>query len=661
MDLVTKPYTQSGTHLTMEKHLGADFIRRTRRKPLACVPCRVRKVKCDKNVPCGKCVARGNSGECHREVVIVKGVVANHESENTNREAFSSIKETLFNGKDVDNIRVCVERLTYGFIKVGKLFNTHYLSKISWPEFLANFENLMTRIDYSSSHTLCSFACYQINFIHNAVIPSLFMNEHEQFWNDHVKGDSSCLVYFNPSKLQSKNPKDYYFWMAMYYATICNGIFFGSKELEEKLNYTREELQDLGPMFFRAAYECLCRAHFMDFLDIRSIQIFCLLSTCFHAYGSVGQSQSLLAQCCEISRRLKLDDPNTTLDPTFTSEVKKRLWYTLCIIDWLDLWEKPYSHIPLSKVEMPLLITEEALLTPGPLFGEKISPHAYSSVYYQHVMVEMARIKKLLNSSPLGVVEGWTKVNKLRDTTLKFYEVDVPPLNNELLSYYHAKFLLFLSLTEEVQDYGRRILAIVGKSAWAAKYRTKCVLVALENLSRASLRVPSYYRKHWIVVQHHIYSALTVLLDMIMFPQKDFLMKDKEKFEQVEQLFLIFEELQSPHVPAKLGLAVLPRLCNLVRFVVEKKDGDVLEVISLKDFFDDLQVNRDPEISVPDLSHAQYFRLSDCKIEVDTGKDLLDSRVSDMNYEMDVHLMLVGSGWSEILQNIFNQELFSEQ
>lgn len=578
-------------------------------------------------------------------------------------------KNGLFHEADVENIRSCVERLTFGFIKVERLFKPQDRPDTDWPSFYNSFETVMARIKHSSSHSLCAFASYYINFIHNAVVPALFMKEHEIFWKKYVSEDLACLIYFKPSKLQSCLPRDYYFWMAMYYAAICNGIYFGSGELMDELDFSVQELQSLGPHFFKAAYDCLSRAQFMDIPDIRSIQVYCLMSTCFHAYGSVGLSRSLLLQCIKIARKLKLDAIEPLKAVNFASEIKKRLWYTLCLIDWLDQMDRENYHIGHSSVPMPALITDEILTSAEPCLVQDI-PNAlvwqhYSSVYYQRVMVEMSQIKKLLwcNHSSLEIIQGWSRMSKLREDTNKFYQKEVSPITDDLLSYDHARFLLFSSLTEELLDLGRKVLAIVGKEVWAENYRSQYIQAAMENLSQASLVVPSYYRRHWIISQHHIYSALTILLDMIMFPDADDLETDRKKLEKVESIFPIFEELKATHLPAKLGLALLPRLCKLVRFVrVDKQEGNIFEFTSLHEFFRDLQLRRDPEQEVvPDLKRCQYFRvtetvdtdLSSVRVQVEQTNDQPGDFVKLLSDDIEVQKSLSKSGWPEILMNVF--------
>lgn len=545
-----------------------------------------------------------------------------------------------------------MEKLTFGFSKVDRLFKSEKQREVDWPLFHTNFAAVMASVDYSTSHCLCSFASSYINFIHNAVVPSKFINEHETFWNEHVIKEPACLVYTNPSKLQSELPRDYYFWMALYYGTLCNGIYFGSEQLKDELNFTCQELQTLGPKLFTAAQDCLWKAQFMTYPDIRTIQVFCLLSTCFHSHDSVNLSQALLVHCINIARKLGLDT-NRGDSGTFSSEIKKRLWYTLCLNDWLDQMDKPRFYIESTDLELPSLINIEDLFQPVP----NTPYHDYSSVYYQRTMVSMALIKKGLfeeQCSAQATLEAWTKMNELRDETFSYYQPNVEPTNDELLSYDYARFLLFSSLSEELLDLGRRVLAIVGKKTWAAKFRSTCIDAALGNISRASAPIPSYYRRHWIVVQHLICGALTVLLDMIMFPNIDSWEEKRSRLELVESTLSVFEELKVTHLPAKLGMAVLPRLCKLVRFViVDHRDGNTFEVESLKFFLDELQLDISPNCdSIPAATGPQYFRFG-LTLEENIPKPLNPDDCTGGSFEDEFPSMFLDTGWSEVLMNVF--------
>lgn len=112
--------------------------------------------------------------------------------------------------------------------------------------------------------------------------------------------------------------------MALYHGTLCNGIYFGSEQLKDELNFTSQELKTLGPKLFTAAQDCLWRAWFMTYPDIRAFEVFRLLSTCFHSHDSVNLFQALLVQCINIARKLGLDTCEGD-SSTFSSEIKKRL------------------------------------------------------------------------------------------------------------------------------------------------------------------------------------------------------------------------------------------------------------------------------------------------------------------------------------------------
>lgn len=94
------------------------------------------------------------------------------------------------------------------------------------------------------------------------------MAEHEKFWCA-IDKDEKVLVYFLETDLQKLSPRNYHYWMAMYYATLCNGIYFGCTELYQELDIPPENLENFGPILFHAAYNCLRRAQFMDVPDGR--------------------------------------------------------------------------------------------------------------------------------------------------------------------------------------------------------------------------------------------------------------------------------------------------------------------------------------------------------------------------------------------------------
>lgn len=50
-------------------------LRSTQRAPRSCLSCSSRKVKCDKSVPCSRCIKRGQAESCVREMVLVRGQV----------------------------------------------------------------------------------------------------------------------------------------------------------------------------------------------------------------------------------------------------------------------------------------------------------------------------------------------------------------------------------------------------------------------------------------------------------------------------------------------------------------------------------------------------------------------------------------------------------
>ncbi|EMT68921.1 hypothetical protein FOC4_g10005016 [Fusarium odoratissimum] len=59
------------------EHRSSDAValRSTQRAPRSCLSCSSRKVKCDKSVPCSRCIKRGQAESCVREMVLIRGQV----------------------------------------------------------------------------------------------------------------------------------------------------------------------------------------------------------------------------------------------------------------------------------------------------------------------------------------------------------------------------------------------------------------------------------------------------------------------------------------------------------------------------------------------------------------------------------------------------------
>lgn len=80
-----------------------------------------------------------------------------------------------------------------------------------------------------------------------------------------------------------------------------------------------------------------------------------------------------------------------------------------------------------TDVQTPYLITEEKLLSGEPITNVSTSSQNYASIYYQHVMVQMAKIKKELfikRYSPQAIVDGWTKIYRYNIiTTYSFFRL----------------------------------------------------------------------------------------------------------------------------------------------------------------------------------------------------------------------------------------------
>ena len=61
--------------------LPSFALRTTQRAPKSCRNCAARKVRCDKQVPCSRCIKRGEAASCARETVLVRGRITTRRDE----------------------------------------------------------------------------------------------------------------------------------------------------------------------------------------------------------------------------------------------------------------------------------------------------------------------------------------------------------------------------------------------------------------------------------------------------------------------------------------------------------------------------------------------------------------------------------------------------
>ncbi|KAA8915551.1 hypothetical protein TRICI_002290 [Trichomonascus ciferrii] len=601
------------------------------------------------------------AGECSREDVIVKNTALNR-NDLSARKRQRVDSPGVLNEQAMDSYNASIQFLSQGYVSLESyLLTKGQETEHNWIKYSKDLEKVLGKLTKELSESIVSFSCKNLSFIHNGISSTLFLEEHNAFWEDQIPSDIQCINYLLPSGFQEQTPRDYYFWMALYYAVLCTGVYFGHDQLKIYSTFSDTEAENIPSVLFRASYDCLHRADFMNFPDLRTVQVYCILSTCFHSFAGVHLHNCLLNSVIYTARYLRLDRiPNNTGETLeYEKEVSKRLWFTLCVIDWMSNFGRPSSiSVGEFSTPYPQLLTDSQLyqMATSNISVKSISfvpaGNSYSNILYQHYMIELAKIKReyyfdnaTKSSLHSADVELEKLMNRYENEFCNIVHHPVDEVSVDVHTFEFSRYLLYSSLESEILEISRRYLSVVGKDMWEKCFRQRTIDKSLKVL-RHLREYPTHFNRMWFIMNHVTSAAMFLLLDILMF---------KETGSVVEARMAIIKDYlplmkQNTHLQAKVGFVLLDRLMYIVECTYS---GGVFseDRSSLKRFLDDLNVAPGPasvpiydkSINKPIKSRRQYFRppIENCN---ESTTDITGNS-DGLNFDE----MLSDSGWLEFL------------
>lgn len=610
--------------------------------------------------------------------------------------------QSLLNSGSIENYMSSVRSLTFGYSHMNGLLpsNDAVSSEIDGSS-TKKLKQMMEKIDYRISYKVCAFACKYSTFLHFGIVDRLFMEDHNRFWRNVPDGidyqSSSLWVVEQAIEKKEKNSRDFQFWMSLYLSMLCVGFSFGIDTFENKVPFDRVELQELPKILFRESLTWIERTDFLERPEIRTIQVYCLMTTCLHALGNIFIHRELLAMVIVVSQVLRLDRIEPLEDDSgieFSREIMKRLWYSFFIIDSIS--NVPRRLIGKFTTPYPALVSTDDLLriapsarpryyygyVPGVQTEIPTAEDDIAGLTYQRLMSQLAEHKQKSYEEPVTLdklMNSWKTMQKMRHDLETYFDRDPYSIDDHRIKQF-AKYLLFSSITREILGLGARILTLTGREFWMANFRAECLDLALEVVDHNSMRnVPSYYKRYWIVGQHLIYACLFVLLDMLMFKHE----KCEENLMRIEQAIPTVRLLRETHATVRIGLAVIEKLYYLVSAVRLGHVGSgSVEGVSLRKFLKELQVanphypSNSPEGKrinqkrslVPHLGQSQYLRkgLENEILQKAAQPNPLMLQNGEMSrpasfLDPDLGDVLDETGWKEFLDFFFGNQTNTSQ
>ena len=366
----------------------------TTKKP--CAVCTKRKVKCDRKIPCGNCVKRGQEAECIK--TVTNGFLHDPHSAN---------------GTDsMLNILRMWPSYEYWITDIG-LFKTKDMNTTAKTESLEDeLRDIHFWTDYltmESSFKLLNFAVENLGPLYFGClgdISELFV-QLENYW-------TRISQFKDNSKEVSFTIDDHYwnsllwaiFTMAIYYTPLehlADGFEIQSicEQLEIDKNQQWSESIQLTVVqgFTKCCMNHLTRAKYNENPDIRFIQSFLILSSTNIQLSDYYMFDSLLLQCEHIGRYFNLDsakqfvgnDASTDL----TKEVFSKIWLRLCVQDYQQ--ENPNKKLIFNK-EIPSLLLHAAFYQDMPNFNIYKQEENFESLFWKLTSLERDIDKYLITS-----------------------------------------------------------------------------------------------------------------------------------------------------------------------------------------------------------------------------------------------------------------------
>ncbi|SCU81385.1 LAMI_0B05996g1_1 [Lachancea mirantina] len=641
-----------------------------RRTALSCLRCNQRKVKCDKNSPCGNCVRRNMADQCCRPSdlprVSAQAVLTAANSEgNDSQFCKSSVSKDV----PIQQYFHSLRSLTYGITQISGLTpaSDYNSGQGEWDQCMPRFPYLMDRVTFEVSRSICEYACRTTTFIHQGIVDPLFLADHDEYWQEYVNRENACLYHLSNNSLKRKSSADYYYWMSLYYAILSTGVYF-STEMEHTLwPFSPEQVQDFPRVLLKASLDCLVKAGALENADLRTIEVFSVMSMCFHGLGSIYLHRQLLRLSIDTARTLGLNNVSAKADSNinFHNEVYKRLWYSVFIIDSLSNY--PNRYVGDFSTPFPELVTTPQLLGETSLSEIGLPDIAgnddLAGIMYQRMMAELANLKheSFQEAQQSNLEEFWDRMILLRERLDACFG-QAPYELADFSVARNARYLLFSSITRETLSLGARLQAVIGTKRWWAQYRDKCLRLAKELLTHStSPQIPLHYNRYWIVVQHLIFACLFMLLDMLTSKSHN----DKAKLQLVESSLPTIRRLRS-YFTVKVGLAVIEKLAYLVSLVrLNTVTADSLESISLREFLRELQIANPDNVRVaeavsPPVERSQYLRFGGLQRPYAQPAQLAANSEASPNSQLllnpTLENILDDKGWHEFLDFFFNDK-----
>ncbi|KAF4462776.1 hypothetical protein FALBO_10426 [Fusarium albosuccineum] len=329
-------------------------LRATQRAPRSCLSCSSRKVKCDKSVPCSRCIKRGQAEACMREMVIVRGEVTTWQ-DGPHVPTYEELgRENQRLRREIAVLRAELEKPLQSKSRPAPLRSIKVdqdgegLEEELWQTLSTTQEKA------SINSTILAWE--------DVILPSPACSDrliaYDRTWNSWVHytleyphfGDE-CINFMESIQDNLSLNKVDASWMAVYFSVLSTALLMMDDAEAENLPLPDGErfcpLTPASTDWYSVANRLHSTRRFGKLgPSIRSVQAIAVLGISFNNRGDSELGQHLWSAAIRIAQKIGLDRGYSEMASScLSAEGQHRLWWTLVICDWLILpYQPPRVH-----------------------------------------------------------------------------------------------------------------------------------------------------------------------------------------------------------------------------------------------------------------------------------------------------------------------------
>ncbi|KIX99221.1 uncharacterized protein Z520_04797 [Fonsecaea multimorphosa CBS 102226] len=212
-------------------------------------------------------------------------------------------------------------------------------------------------------------------------------------------------------------------WLALLFAIMAGSLTCATSRQLEQWGFSKSEAVKLSMQWYKATITCLNQAEYTTNHSIYALHAIATLTMSAHSLGRSSELSVLLGSALKIAQSLGLDQlchnptleqilPATSEEKRHTllrTEVGRRLWSQLCIQDWMSL---PFAE---SHCINPLHFTTTKPSSRNHLTMDPIPATFPTYISYGNYLFEIAKLMVAHHEAMLRATTPFTKYEQVLD------------------------------------------------------------------------------------------------------------------------------------------------------------------------------------------------------------------------------------------------------